>query len=138
VVSMLASGTQVRGFKPGRSRRIFRAKKSSACLPSEGKKSLRPNVVALRHVKDPYNYRGSRNCKLNSLGHFSPIVLRFYTRGLCHPYAERAWRGQVRIKAEWYNQPIGCSAHGGETHRPYSRRRRTELQTANVKVKVTL
>jgi hypothetical protein len=37
VVSMLASGTQVRGFKPGWSRRIFRAKKSSAFLPSEGK-----------------------------------------------------------------------------------------------------
>jgi hypothetical protein len=37
VVSMLASGTQVRRFKPGRSCRIFRAKKSSACLPSEGK-----------------------------------------------------------------------------------------------------
>jgi hypothetical protein len=37
VVSMLASGTQVRGFKPGRDRRIFRAKKSSACRPSEGK-----------------------------------------------------------------------------------------------------
>jgi hypothetical protein len=37
VVSMLASGTQVRGFKPGWSLRIFRAKKFSACLPSEGK-----------------------------------------------------------------------------------------------------
>jgi hypothetical protein len=37
VVCMLASGTQVREFKPDRSRRIFRAKKSSACLPSEGK-----------------------------------------------------------------------------------------------------
>ena len=36
-VSVLASGTQVRWFKPGRSRRIFRAKKSSARLPSEGK-----------------------------------------------------------------------------------------------------
>jgi hypothetical protein len=34
VVSMLASGTQVRMFKPGR---IFQATKSSACLPSEGK-----------------------------------------------------------------------------------------------------
>jgi hypothetical protein len=32
VVSMQASGTRVRGFKPGRSRWI-----SSACLPSEGK-----------------------------------------------------------------------------------------------------
>jgi hypothetical protein len=37
VVSMLASGTQDRGFIPGRSRWIFRAKKSSSCLPSEGK-----------------------------------------------------------------------------------------------------
>jgi len=36
-MSVLAFGTQVRGFKPGRSRRIFRAKKSSARLPSEGK-----------------------------------------------------------------------------------------------------
>jgi hypothetical protein len=36
-VSVLAFGTQVRGFKPGRGRRILRAKKSSARLPSKGK-----------------------------------------------------------------------------------------------------
>jgi len=36
--SVLAFGTQVRGFAPGRSRRTFRAKKSSSArLPSEGK-----------------------------------------------------------------------------------------------------
>ena len=35
--SVLAFSTEVRGFKPGRSRRIFRAKKSSARLPPEGK-----------------------------------------------------------------------------------------------------
>jgi hypothetical protein len=35
--SVLAFGTQVREFAPGRSRRIFKAKKSSARLPSEGK-----------------------------------------------------------------------------------------------------
>ena len=35
--SVLAFSTQVRGLKPGRNRRIFRAKKSSAHLPSEGK-----------------------------------------------------------------------------------------------------
>ena len=36
--SVLALSTQVRGFKPGRSRRIFKGeKKSSARLPSEGK-----------------------------------------------------------------------------------------------------
>jgi len=36
-VRVLVFDTQVRGFKPGRSRRIFRAKESSARLPSEGK-----------------------------------------------------------------------------------------------------
>jgi len=35
-VSVLVSDTRVRGFNPGRSRRIFRAKNSSARLPSEG------------------------------------------------------------------------------------------------------
>ena len=35
--SVLAFGTQVRGFNPGRSRRIFRAKKSPVRLLSEGK-----------------------------------------------------------------------------------------------------
>ena len=36
-IGVLASGTGVRGFKPSRSRRIFRAKESSARLLSEGK-----------------------------------------------------------------------------------------------------
>jgi hypothetical protein len=35
VISLLASSTLDREFAPGRSRRIFRAKNSSACLPSE-------------------------------------------------------------------------------------------------------
>ena len=35
--SVLAYSTQVCGFKPARSPRSFRAKKSSARLPSEGK-----------------------------------------------------------------------------------------------------
>jgi hypothetical protein len=38
VVSLLAPGFRVRGFEPDRSRWIFSdVKKSSACLPSEGK-----------------------------------------------------------------------------------------------------
>ena len=50
VVSMLASGTQERGFDPGRSRRIFRAKESTACLPWGGSK-------AVSHVADlPWVY----------------------------------------------------------------------------------
>jgi len=54
MVSMLVSGTRVRGFKPGRSRWIFRVpEKSSACLPSEGKRRNLSHVPALRRVKEP-------------------------------------------------------------------------------------
>jgi hypothetical protein len=41
VVSMLASGTRDRGFEPGQSRRIFRAKKSTAFL-RRGSKAICP------------------------------------------------------------------------------------------------
>jgi hypothetical protein len=34
------------------------------------------------HVKEPYSYRGSRNCRLNLIGHFSPIVLPLANRSL--------------------------------------------------------
>jgi hypothetical protein len=55
-VSILASGTQVRGFKRGRIRRIFRAKKfSQHAFLSEGKQSRPSHVAALRHVKETYN-----------------------------------------------------------------------------------
>jgi hypothetical protein len=37
VVSVLATGSKVRGFKPGRGRWILRVIKSVARLPSEGK-----------------------------------------------------------------------------------------------------
>jgi hypothetical protein len=37
VVSVLATGPKVRGFKPGRGRWILRVMKSVARLPSEGK-----------------------------------------------------------------------------------------------------
>ena len=37
VVNIIAFSTEVSGFKPGRCRRIFRTKKASARLPSEGK-----------------------------------------------------------------------------------------------------
>jgi len=54
VVSMLASGTRVRGFKPDQSSRIFQAsEKSSACLPLEGKCKNLSHVPALWHVKEP-------------------------------------------------------------------------------------
>jgi hypothetical protein len=43
VVSILATGTRVRGFKPGRRRWIFRASEKSSVS----------HVPALRHVKNP-------------------------------------------------------------------------------------
>jgi len=73
-VNVLAFSTQVRGFKTGRSRRIFRAKKkSSARLPSEGKKSRRSHVVNLRHVKEPKSDVEVANFG-KILGNFPPIV----------------------------------------------------------------
>jgi hypothetical protein len=60
VVSMLASGTQERGFAPGRSRPIFRTKKSSACLPSEEKKAVCPMSQICGMLKNPIIYRESR------------------------------------------------------------------------------
>jgi hypothetical protein len=56
VVSVLATGPKVRGFKPGQGRRILRVIKSAARLPSEGKWSRRSHVVDLRHVKEPYEH----------------------------------------------------------------------------------
>ena len=45
--SVLAFGTQVSGFKPGRSRRIFKGEKILSAPSFVGE------VVDLRHVKDP-------------------------------------------------------------------------------------
>jgi hypothetical protein len=53
VVCMLASGTQIVGSNPAEAVEFFGRKKSSACLPSEGKYSLLSHVADLRHVKEP-------------------------------------------------------------------------------------
>jgi hypothetical protein len=42
VVSVLATGPKIRGFKPGRGRWISRVIKSVARLPSEGSKAVGP------------------------------------------------------------------------------------------------
>jgi hypothetical protein len=51
VVSVLATGPKVRGFKPGRGRWILRVIKSAA---------RRSHVVDLRHVKEPYDMIDAR------------------------------------------------------------------------------
>jgi hypothetical protein len=54
VLSMLASGTQDRGFEPGRSRRHAFLRRGS-----------KARVADLRHVKEPCDLRGSRNRRPN-------------------------------------------------------------------------
>jgi hypothetical protein len=80
--SVVASGTQVRGFKPGRSRRIFGRKNPQHVFLRRGSKAVCPMTQLCRNVKEPYNYRGSRNCRLNLIGYFSPIAPPLANRGL--------------------------------------------------------
>jgi hypothetical protein len=54
VFSMLASGSRFRGFEPDRF--FSDVKKSSACLPSEGKSNNLSHVPTLGHVKNPNFY----------------------------------------------------------------------------------
>jgi hypothetical protein len=66
-----ASGTRVRGFKPGRSRRIFSGEKILS-MPSFGREVSRlPHVADLRHVKEPCDYiEVGSQAKFSD--HFSP------------------------------------------------------------------
>jgi hypothetical protein len=72
VVSMLASGTQDRGFEPGRSRQIFRAKKIHS-MPSFGGE-LQPSVPCRRFAARKrtlrFTWKSESQAKLT--GHFSP------------------------------------------------------------------
>jgi hypothetical protein len=63
VVTMLASGTRVRGFKPGRSRQIFFGRKNP--------QHALPNVADLRHVIEPCDYKEVVS-QAKFAGHFSP------------------------------------------------------------------
>jgi hypothetical protein len=60
VVSMLASCSRVRGFKPGRSRWIFTSVKILS-MPSFGRE-VKVSVPALRYVKEPNNLRELLGC----------------------------------------------------------------------------
>ena len=57
MVSMLASGTQVCGFKPGRSCWNFTDVKILSMPSSGGEVKESVHVSALRHVKEPSNLR---------------------------------------------------------------------------------
>ena len=77
----------VPGFTPGRSRRIFWAKNSSARLPSEGNLGRRSHVVVLRH---------DVTCK--------SAFRQNYRTFLTHSSTFRRWvlsRGDTRADAWW-------------------------------------
>jgi hypothetical protein len=72
VVSMLASGTQDRGYEPGRSRRIFQGKKIHS-VPSFGGE-VKPSVPCRRFAACErtlrFTWKSESQAKL--IGHFSP------------------------------------------------------------------
>ena len=97
LVSMLASGTQDRGFDPGRRGRIFRAKKSTACLPWGGSKAL-SHVADLRGMSKNPGFTGKSKSQAKLTGHFSPVIPSFAGRGLScrlHVEAPRGESGNV-------------------------------------------
>ena len=77
---VLAFSTQVRGFKPGRRHRIFRAKKIHS-TPSFGGE-VKPSVPCRRFAacKRSLNLCGSRNLGKITRTNFSPTVPLFATR----------------------------------------------------------
>ena len=95
---MLASGTQDCGFDPGRSRRIFWAKKIHS-MPSLGGGSKAVSHVAdMRGMsKNPgFTWKSESQAKLT--GHFSPVIPSFADRGLScrlHVEAPRGESGNV-------------------------------------------
>jgi hypothetical protein len=98
VVSVLSTGTQVRRFKPGRSRWIFQAseKSSALSLTSEGKWKNLSHVPALRHVKE-----ASTSVNYECASKMPCIVPSFAGWGLSCLYGTwRLWR--------WMRELIGA------------------------------
>ena len=75
------------GSNPAEAFGFFRAKKSSAPFPSEGKESCLSHVVDLRHVKDPSMLRGSRG--------FSGKIHRLFLAQVVPPFTTRVSGGDT-------------------------------------------
>ena len=91
--SVLAFGTQVRGFAPGRIRWIFRAKKSSARLPSFGGE-VKPSVPC----------RSFTACKRSLNVTWKSAFMPNYRTFLAHSFTFRRWalsRGDTLGDAWW-------------------------------------
>ena len=77
MVSMLASGTQDRGFDPGRSRRIFRAKKIHSSKAVS-------HVADFRGMSENPGFTWKSEPQAKLTGHFSSVIPSFADRGLSH------------------------------------------------------
>ena len=98
MVSMLASGTQDRGFDPGRSRRIFGRKNPQHAFLGGGEVKPSPMSQICAACQRTLGLRGSRNHRQNLTGHFSPVIPSFADRGLScrlHVEAPRGESGNV-------------------------------------------
>ena len=113
---MLAFSTQVRGFKPGRSRRIFQGEKILS-TPSFGGE-VKPSVPCRRFAacKRSLNLRGSRNLGRNYRTTFSPTVPPYAARMLRRCGRTGTWqRKWEHLKAGQSNGKLpprtcpGCS-----------------------------
>jgi hypothetical protein len=83
VVSMLPSGTQDRGLKSGRSRRIFFGRKNPQhAFLRKGSKAVRPVSQICGTKKNPVGLRGIRISQAKLFGHFTLEVPSFANRGL--------------------------------------------------------
>jgi hypothetical protein len=101
-------------FDPSQSSQIFRAKKSSACLPSEGKWSCLSHVADLRHVKEPC----SLSWKSELAGKIPWTFLARFRSSLSE-VSDVAWHGaplEMTDETKWRCteglQAYGLGAHG--------------------------
>jgi hypothetical protein len=79
--SILAFGTEVRGFAPGRSRRIFRAKKSLARLPSVPCRKFKTCKRSINITWKSKFRQNSRTYFAHSSTFGRWVLSRGYTRG---------------------------------------------------------
>jgi hypothetical protein len=86
VVSMLASGTRVRGFKPD----FFGRKIPQHAFLREGSKAVGPASQICGTLKNPYDYMEVAS-KAKLVGYVSPELSSFANRGL----RARAARGSI-------------------------------------------
>jgi hypothetical protein len=105
---MLASGTQVRGFEPGRSGRISQGEKILS-MPSFGGE-IKPSVPCCRFASLKRSLQMAWNPPFvgKITGHLSPIVPPFPARGLSHRHRHGGtWQCKWELlpKLGWYNKP---------------------------------